>query len=136
MKTTESPRQYRVKGTTNDVTECAYCGRQELKGTVVLEVLDADGNAEGVTYFGTGCAATAGRRTVKEIKTEAKSADAAARIAERDASEEASRVFCAARDAWIAENIAPDALNRPRAYGYTSTVAIVQAFIAATGQRP
>lgn len=89
-----------------------------------------------MTYFGTGCAATAGRRTVKEIRTEAKLADEAAREARRLADQEASRIFCAARDAWVSANIGSDALAHPRKYGYSSTYAMVQAFTAATGTRP
>ena len=35
---------YRVLGTTDEVTTCDICGKVELKGTIVLGVLDADGN--------------------------------------------------------------------------------------------
>lgn len=131
MTTIERPRQYRVKGTTDDVTECAYCGRQELKGTVVLEVLDADGTPQGVTYFGTGCAATAGRRTVKEVKAEAKSADRATREALWLEREEATHRFIVARDAWMAANC-PAEWADPRRFGTTS-VRLVARFCEATG---
>lgn len=52
---------YAVRGTTDDVTTCQICGKPELKGTVILAILDADGNAEDVTYAGTTCAAKAAR---------------------------------------------------------------------------
>jgi len=58
MTTTTAPR-FRYIGTTDDLTECEQCGRVDLRCTVVLEVLDADGNGEGVTYYGSSCAARA-----------------------------------------------------------------------------
>ncbi|MFD4234245.1 hypothetical protein [Streptomyces sp. NPDC058542] len=59
---------YKVKGITDDVTECGLCGRIELKGTVVLASLDADGNEDGgVDYFGTHCASKAAGWTVHEV---------------------------------------------------------------------
>ena len=39
---------YRVRGTTDDVTTCQICGKPELRGTVVLDILDADGNTEDI----------------------------------------------------------------------------------------
>lgn len=56
MTSTTAPA-FRFLGTTDDTTECAKCGREELRSTVVLDVLDADGNSEGVTYYGSTCAA-------------------------------------------------------------------------------
>lgn len=62
-------KAYRVKGTTDDVTDCELCGKVELKGTVVLVPLDAEGNEDGeVCYFGTSCAAKAAGWTVREVK--------------------------------------------------------------------
>ena len=46
-------------GITDECVECQRCGRRELKSTVVLAVLDADGNDEAVTYYGSSCARTA-----------------------------------------------------------------------------
>lgn len=129
-------RLFRVLGTTDEVTECEYCGRAELKGTVVLDLLDEDGASEGVVYYGSGCAATAGKRTVKDIRDSAKVADTAAREAKRAEMQERSRAFIAGRDEWIKANIGADALDHPRRYGYNSTVKIVQAYIEATGNRP
>lgn len=82
-------KAYRVKGTTDEVTECGLCGRQELKGTVVMEALDADGNEDGIAYFGTSCAAKAAGWTSREVtrlataanRTAKKEAAAAARVA-------------------------------------------------------
>lgn len=75
MTTTTAPAAYRVRGTTDDVTECQICGKPELRGTVVLEILDADGNAEDVTYAGTTCAAKVTGRKATAIRHEAAAAD-------------------------------------------------------------
>jgi hypothetical protein len=96
-------KAYRVKGTTDDVTTCELCGKQELKGTVVLEALDADGNAEEICYFGVSCAAKAAGWTQREVKAGIKAAQQRAASAERDrviAAREAER---AAYTAWLAE---------------------------------
>lgn len=62
-------KAYRVKGTTDEVTDCELCGKVELKGTVMLVPLDADGNEDGeVSYFGTSCAAKAAGWTVRDVK--------------------------------------------------------------------
>lgn len=61
-------KAYRVKGTTDEVTECDLCGKVELKGTVILAALDADGNEDGVCYFGTSCAAKAAGWTVRDVR--------------------------------------------------------------------
>jgi hypothetical protein len=76
---TETTRPaFKVLGTTNDVTECEHCGRTELKGTIRLGVLDADGNVEDVTYFGAVCGARAAGWTTKDIRKQATAADRAA----------------------------------------------------------
>ena len=51
---------YRYLGVTDDCTECEKCGKIELRSTVVLMPLDADGNPEGEpVYYGSTCAARA-----------------------------------------------------------------------------
>lgn len=50
---------FRYYGTCDDIQECQHCGRTELKKTVMLQMLDADGNPEELTYYGTSCAARA-----------------------------------------------------------------------------
>lgn len=50
---------YRYLGITDECVECQQCGRTELRSTVVLAILDADGNTEDVTYYGSTCAAKA-----------------------------------------------------------------------------
>ncbi len=90
MTTTQNTAtDYRVRGTTDDVTTCEKCGKIELKGTVILDVLDADGNAEEVTYVGTTCAAKmTGRRTTgAKIRQQAVNADYRRAEAVRNASE-------------------------------------------------
>jgi len=68
---------YRVRGTTDDVTTCQQCGKPELKGTVILDILDADGNTEDIIYAGTTCAAkmAGGRVTGTKIRQQAEAAD-------------------------------------------------------------
>lgn len=93
-----------------------------------------EGNETGdVVYFGTGCAATAGKRTVKDIRADVKAAEesrAAEAQVRRDA-EGMARI--AARDAWIVENVGPDALDNPRKYGYASVVRLCMAALKAIG---
>jgi hypothetical protein len=74
---------YRVRGTTDDVTECQICGKPELKGTVIMDILDAAGNTEDITYAGTTCAARLSRIPVRQIRRDAEQADyrAAQRLA-------------------------------------------------------
>jgi hypothetical protein len=126
---------FKVKGTTDGVTECELCGRVDLKGTIVLAPLDEDGNEEDVVYYGTSCGAKAAGWTTKEVQDAAKKADREAHEAKIAAIQEEERKFCAARDAWIAENIGSDALDNPRKYGYRSSVMLVEAFSQATGIR-
>jgi hypothetical protein len=84
MTTTAATKSlaYRVLGTTDEVTECELCGRQELKGTIVLAVLDADGNDEEVVYYGASCGAKAAGWTTPAVRKAAKDADQAKRDAE------------------------------------------------------
>ncbi|WP_327379386.1 hypothetical protein [Streptomyces sp. NBC_01212] len=75
---------YKIKGTTDEFTTCDLCGRDELKGTVVLASLDADGNEYGeVSYFGTSCAAKAAGWTVREVTAGVKAVADEQREAER-----------------------------------------------------
>ena len=80
---------YRVRGTTDDVTTCQQCGKPELKGTVILDILDADGNTEDVIYAGTTCAAkmTGRRITGAKVRQQAEAADARRAEAVRFAAE-------------------------------------------------
>ena len=58
MTNTNAP-QFRYLGITDECVECQKCGKVDLRSTVVLAVLDADGNTEDVTYYGSTCAARA-----------------------------------------------------------------------------
>lgn len=129
---------FRVLGTTDEVTMCELCGRDELKGTIVLDELDEDGNATGnIVYYGASCGARAAGWTTKEVRKAAEQADDAKREVEREAQRaafEANRAeWLAARDAWIAENIGPNAMQDPGRYGLRNPVEIVRAFHDATG---
>jgi hypothetical protein len=91
------PKVYRVKGTTDEVTDCELCGKVELKGTVMLVPLDDDGNADGeVSYFGTSCAAKAAGWTVRDVRAGIKRAadeERERKEAERAAVREAEQKF-------------------------------------------
>lgn len=76
VTTTTTHKVFKVLGTTDEVTECQHCGRTDLKGTIRLGELDADGNVEGVTYFGAVCGAKAAGWTTKDLRKAAKTADA------------------------------------------------------------
>jgi len=75
------PYGYRAFGTTEDITDCWHCGKADLKKTVKMRFLDADGNEYGETYIGTSCAAkllSGGKVNVKlatKIMREAQAAD-------------------------------------------------------------
>jgi hypothetical protein len=85
-------RAYRVLGTTDEVTTCEACGRPELKGTVVLQPLDADGNDDGEPcYYGSSCGAKLAKSTTREINAQARKADREAAAAAKAAEEEARR---------------------------------------------
>lgn len=74
MTTTAAPA-YRVRGTTDEMTTCQICGKPELKGTVILDILDEDGNTEDITYAGSTCAAKLTGRKSASIKGAAAAAD-------------------------------------------------------------
>lgn len=93
MSTTTT--QYEVVGTTQDVTQCQQCGRDDLRGTIALAVVEVttgdDGNEEWnhtgeVVYYGSDCGAKAagyGTGKGRQLRAEAEAADrAAARQAE------------------------------------------------------
>jgi hypothetical protein len=76
-------KRYRILGTTDDVTTCDCCGRENLKKTVALAALDADGNEIGTVYYGVDCAAKAEGLPAKLIRKEAETADRAKGEAKR-----------------------------------------------------
>lgn len=74
---------FQVLGTTTDITTCELCGRDELRGTIVLAILDTDGNDTGErAHYGTTCGAKAAGWTITEINDRIKAADDAKRAAE------------------------------------------------------
>lgn len=58
MTATTAPA-FKYIGITDECVECQKCGKTELRATVVLAMLDADGNEEEITYYGSTCAARA-----------------------------------------------------------------------------
>jgi hypothetical protein len=106
MTTTQAaPLAYRVLGTTDDITDCDQCGRDDLKSTVILGHLDADGNVEGVRYVGSDCGARLSGQRASVIASGARKADRAAREAANAAYDAVSYTYGQARDlalvAWI-----------------------------------
>ena len=94
-------RTHKIIGTTQDITDCECCGRTNLKKTVIVAVLDADGNTDSIAYYGTVCAAKATKRTVKQITDEVSAADAARRAtAQAQAAERSAREYRAYM-AWL-----------------------------------
>lgn len=92
MAANTTRRIFRVLGTTDDVTTCELCGREELRGTTVLEALDVEGNGTGeLLHYGSSCAARAAGWSTREVVTAAKAADDARREAERRAAADAHR---------------------------------------------
>lgn len=81
---------YRTAGTTDDVTTCDLCGREELASVVRLELVDAHGTVHGEVFAGTTCAAAAAGRTAAVIAREARDADRDADQAARDAAWQAA----------------------------------------------
>ncbi len=79
--TADRPHGYRAFGTTEDITDCWHCGKTDLRKTVKMRFLDADGNEYGETYIGTTCAAkllSGGKVNAKlatKIMREAQAAD-------------------------------------------------------------
>lgn len=87
-------------GTSDDVTQCECCGRDDLKKTVALSVDDSD-----PLYFGEVCAAHALSRSAKDIRAMARQADDAARR-EREAAAERERSASFERGrAWLNERV-------------------------------
>ncbi|MYT71187.1 MULTISPECIES: hypothetical protein [unclassified Streptomyces] len=77
--------RWQIKGITDECTTCECCGRSNLRRTVALCPLDAEGNeGGGVSYYGTACAADTLRWTTTKVTN-------TARLATRQ---------CDERDAW------------------------------------
>lgn len=78
--------EFKYLGTTDECVTCERCGRTELRNTVVLGALDADGNVEGVAYFGSSCAARAlGVDSPANVLKAARAAHYRAEVAAKDA---------------------------------------------------
>lgn len=93
---------YRVLGTTDDFTTCELCGRSDLKGTIVLAVIDADGTDSGeIVYYGSDCGARAAGWTHREIRERAREADCRAAEAVEAERRAAHAADLAAFAAWV-----------------------------------
>lgn len=101
-------KAYRVEGTTEDMTDCMCCGRSDLKKTVILVPLDADGGDDGEpVFFGVSCGAKAARWTVKEITQRITAAEKAAAAKRARAEEERRTAEHAAYCAWLTAKFGP-----------------------------
>ena len=66
---------YRYIGTTDEATTCEHCGKTMLRNTVVLSMLDDDGNHVEFVRFGSTCAARAlGERSGAHVRKLARNA--------------------------------------------------------------
>lgn len=75
MTATLATTNYRYIGITDEATTCEHCGKTELRSTVVLAILDADGNTEDYAYYGSTCAAVAlGQRSGAQVRKAARNA--------------------------------------------------------------
>lgn len=134
---------FRVLGTTDDVTECEQCGRDELKSTVILGYIDPHSNdIDDVTYMGSDCAARATGWKQTTIRSHAAAAD---RKAKRDAlnayNTECDRIRDAFQEryhAWLRATRGTDdvrlggpLVSRPR-----EKCQLEDTYKAATGDRP
>ncbi len=86
----------RFLGTTDDVTACECCGKQDLKGTVALSINDGD-----AVFYGCVCAARALGRTVREVRTESRRADDLARGVKYLRESRRTDRFCEIRDLFL-----------------------------------
>jgi hypothetical protein len=89
MTTDQQPDTFSFLGVTDECVECQRCGKPGLKSTVVLAVLDHDGNDGDITYFGSSCAARAlgwsGRGVARTVLGKAQAAHRATLSAAYDA---------------------------------------------------
>lgn len=86
---------FRVLGINDDVCTCECCGKQNLKCTVALSVLDADGNDSGeIVRYGRDCAALAvlGRKSAANVRHVENMAQAAMCAADCEARQKLARV--------------------------------------------
>jgi len=72
--------KFNLLGIDDEVTACDCCGKKNLKCTVALSQLDADGNEVAVVRYGRDCAARAlrVRATAADIEGRARAASAKA----------------------------------------------------------
>ena len=74
---TLAPARWRYLGVTDECVQCEKCGKADLRATIMIVPLDADGNDDGdPVYFGSTCAAralhvrgrSAGRRVLQSAR--------------------------------------------------------------------
>lgn len=75
ITTTATATNYRYIGITDETTTCECCGKANLRSTVVLSLLDTDGNHEETAFYGSTCAARAlGERSGAHVRKLARNA--------------------------------------------------------------
>ncbi|AFM10458.1 hypothetical protein PIS_069 [Saccharomonospora phage PIS 136] len=73
--TTALATNYRYIGTTDETATCEHCGKTNLRSTVVLSMLDNDGNHQEFVRYGSTCAAhTLGERSGAHVRKLARNA--------------------------------------------------------------
>lgn len=91
----------KIIGTTTDRTTCECCGREDLKGTTVVQFDDAGAD---IRYYGCSCAAKALGIASKDVRKAAKKADEDARVAARKAKEARNEAINTETAAMVAAN--------------------------------
>lgn len=109
-------RAFRVIGTTDDCTTCDLCHREDLKYTVALMILDAEGNDVEPVYYGSDCARKAAGWTQKELSAKLREAKERAWEERERAWREASARDDAAMIAWAEAKYGITAENRSKLF--------------------
>lgn len=63
-------RNYRIKGVNDEQDTCDECGKTGLRRTVILSILDDEGNDDGECRVGVDCASRMMRTTQTKVKNE------------------------------------------------------------------
>lgn len=108
---------FKILGITDEKTECECCGKTNLKCTVALDCVDAEGNETGViTYYGRDCASKAIRgdnkaSSVKIIESEARGIEYARKWLNKTPSHTALVVASACRVRHCPASVIGDAIH-------------------------
>lgn len=128
----------KLRGTTDECTQCQLCGRDELKRTVVIEFTDTG----EIVHAGSDCAAHALGWTQATVRTRARSADKAAYDkAWQDYTRERDRIETAWEEryrSWLRTNYGTDndRLSGPLVSRPREKAALRDRYTTLTGDNP